>query len=94
MMKKIKRSIHYPALIATLMVAASFVNAATKEKEDKYPLGCKDVGYQFELKPLTLLPEEAGERQSLYFIFNALPTNINLYQIGRASCRERVSSPV
>jgi hypothetical protein len=84
MMKTIKRNIHYPAAIVILMVLTGFGYAATgpvTEKEDKYPLGCKDIGYQFELKTLTLLPEQAGERQSLYFVFNALPTNINLYQM-------------
>ncbi len=49
--------------------------------EDTLPLGCKNVGYQFDLKVLKLLPEEAGERQSLYFIFNALPQSVHLYQM-------------
>ena len=55
--------------------------AATDKKDDKYPLGCKDLGYKFELKILNLLPAEAGEKQSLYFIFNKLAQPVNLYQM-------------
>ena len=55
--------------------------AAVAKSDDKSPLGCRDLGYEFDLKVLKLLPAEAGQRQSLYFIFNALPNNINLYQM-------------
>lgn len=47
----------------------------------KSPLGCKDVGYEFQLDVLNLLPEAAGDRQSLYFIYNRLNTPINLFQM-------------
>jgi hypothetical protein len=52
-----------------------------KEEDQRNPLGCLDVGYQFDLKVLDLLPGEAGDRQSLYFIFNKLPQEISLYQM-------------
>jgi hypothetical protein len=54
---------------------------SAEKRDDKSPLGCRDVGYQFELKVLELLPGETGEKQSLYFIFNALSKPIHLYQM-------------
>ncbi|AHE66398.1 hypothetical protein [Legionella oakridgensis] len=64
------------------MTTATAATAVSKEKEDaSNPLGCRDVGYQFQLKILELLPEEAGERNSLYFVFNKLDKPINLYQM-------------
>lgn len=72
------------ALLSLLLIATG-VCAEEKEKkeakDDKYPLGCRNVGYVFDLKILKLLPEESGERQSLYFIFNNLSTKISLYQM-------------
>ena len=70
----------YAVILGTLF-AATTIGYAAEKRDDKPPLGCRDVGYKFELKILDLLPEEAGERQSLYFIFNALPQSINLYQM-------------
>jgi hypothetical protein len=55
--------------------------SATDKPDDKSPLGCKNVGYKYELKTLELHPAEAGDKQSLYFIFNALNQPINLYQM-------------
>lgn len=70
-------------LIVLCILNITRVDAAAKvEKEDdKSPLGCRDIGYQFDLNILTLLPEEAGERQSLYFIYNKLTTAVNVYQM-------------
>ncbi len=79
-MKKNKCCVRH-AMILLMLLAATCVAYAVERSDDKPPLGCRDVGYQFELKTLNLLPEEAGERQSLYFIFNALPQSINLYQM-------------
>lgn len=69
------------ALIGSLLLAAAGVTAAAEKAADKPPLGCRDVGYRFELKVLELLPAEAGEKQSLYFIFNSLSRSVNLYQM-------------
>jgi len=52
-----------------------------KDEGDKSPLGCKDLGYRFDLKTLKLLPEEVGLPQSLYFIFNERSESVNLYQM-------------
>ena len=54
---------------------------AVKNSEDKSPLGCKDLGYKFELKVLRLLPATTADRQSLYFIYNSQSKPINLYQM-------------
>lgn len=79
-MKNNRLGLSCSVIMLVLMVAMSMGYAAEKG-EDTYPLGCRNVGYEFELKVLNLLPEEAGEKQSLYFIFNALSKNINLYQM-------------
>lgn len=47
------------------------------------PLGCKNVGYAFDLKVLKILPSTEGDSQSLYFIYNKTKTAINLYQMRR-----------
>lgn len=67
--------------IMFLLLAVTTVGFSAEKRDDKPPLGCRDVGYKFQLKILELLPEEAGDKQSLYFIFNALPKPINLYQM-------------
>lgn len=51
------------------------------EDPAKSPLGCRDVGYQFKLNVLDILPEAEGDRQSLYFIYNRLGKPLNLYQM-------------
>ncbi len=70
-----------PWAIMFVLFSVMNIGYAAEKRDDKSPLGCRDVGYKFELKTLDLLPEEAGERQSLYFIFNALPQSVNLYQM-------------
>jgi len=49
--------------------------------DNKPPLGCRDLGYRFELKTLHLLPDDAGERNSMYFLYNKSDRAINLYQM-------------
>jgi len=92
MNNKIKISLS-SVLLVGLWVGAGMVNAAPKshkavktdtvkeEDEVKSPLGCRDVGYSFELKVLKILPEAAGERNSLYFIFNKLDQPLKLFQM-------------
>lgn len=41
------------------------------------------------MRTLKLLPAQAGEKQSLYFIFNSLSQNINLYQIRKDDSTRR-----
>ncbi len=79
-MTKYMKTLQMVVMMCSMVVGMSVLYAAEKS-EDKYPLGCKNVGYKYELKTLLLLPEEAGERQSLYFIFNALYKPINLNQM-------------
>lgn len=69
-------------LISMLLGSDAFAAKEAKEVEDnRMPLGCYNAGYQFDLKTLRLLPGEAGERQSMYFIFNTLNQKISLYQM-------------
>lgn len=79
-MKKNKLHVKQLAIVCVL-AAITNIGYAAEKTDDKPPLGCRDVGYKFELKTLSLLPIDAGEQQSLYFIFNALPQSINLYQM-------------
>lgn len=74
----------------TLLMACLFtctLTAAPKvepvEKEDnRFPLGCRDMGYQHDLMLLKLQPELSGvERQTMYFLFNDTQKPLNLYQV-------------
>ena len=71
------------AAILTMLILSSPVFCSSKVVTDdsRNPLGCLDVGYRFDLRVLYLSPEEAGDRQSLYFIFNRLPEEVTLYQM-------------
>lgn len=64
---------------------------AAQEPEDKNPLGCRDVGYQFTLKTLDLLPEKEGASQSLYFMYNKTTHPVNLYQMRDPNTAEAMS---
>ncbi len=91
MMKTIKRmGLREAVTIVMLLMAGSSLAAVEvdavgkkekKEDSSKSPLGCRDVGYQFKLNVLDILPEAEGDKQSLYFIFNRLDKPLNLYQM-------------
>lgn len=68
-----------------------FAVAEKAEKEDKSPLGCRNVGYQYSLKTLDIFPTQAGERQSLYFVYNELNKPIHLYQMRGKDNADRMS---
>ena len=68
------------AFVSIFFMTSQQANAA-EEKEDKRPLGCRDVGYRYDLNTLALLAEGTGDRQSLYFIYNSLNKPVNLYQM-------------
>lgn len=70
-----------PPLSTAAVKSKTAAPKTVQDEGDKSPLGCKDLGYQFELKTLKLLPEIVGERQSLYFIFNKRTESVNLYQM-------------
>jgi hypothetical protein len=67
--------------IVSVMMAFNATHVFAQDAEDKRPLGCKDLGYQFDLKILKLQPPETGDKQSLYFIFNNQSKVVNLYQM-------------
>jgi hypothetical protein len=73
-------------LTAFLVTNISFAESAQAYEDSikstiKSPLGCRDVGYKFYLNTLKIMPEDVGDRQSLYFVYNKLNTNINLWQM-------------
>lgn len=55
--------------------------ALTDKKEERFPIGCKGVGYKQSLKVLNLFPGKEGALQSMYFFYNKLPQTISLYQM-------------
>lgn len=79
--KTIYRNFYCFLGVALLFGMLSTASAAKDDEEQRNPLGCRDVGYQFDLKILKLLPEEAGERNSLYFMLNHSEKPINLFQM-------------
>lgn len=69
-------------LLSNALFAQQDKPATVKPDEElKSPLGCRDVGYKFELNTVKFLPEEAGERNSLYFVFNKNQKPLRLYQM-------------
>ena len=54
---------------------------AVPDDQSKSPLGCRDLGYEFELNVLKILPTITGDRQSLYFVFNRLNQPVSLHQM-------------
>lgn len=79
-MKKIIQLSLTGALFLSVFSASAFAEAEEKDN-NKLPLGCRDTGYQFELKTLHLLPGKSGDRQSMYFLFNTLGQPVSLYQM-------------
>lgn len=68
-------------LIMTFCMISGHV-LAKDEPESKNPLGCRDVGYKFDLKTVQFLPGTASPAiQSMYFVFNKLNESVNLYQM-------------
>ena len=60
---------------------------------ERYPLGCKNVGYQYRLNILELHPkidtEEITDGQTMYFFYNRLSVPVNLNQmLGDNSSRD------
>lgn len=80
-----KMSVFSRLTIIACLLGFSTTHAAIPVKkideEQKNPLGCRDKGYRYELKTLTLLPESEGAQQSLYFFHNTANQAISLYQM-------------
>lgn len=66
--------------LSLLMTACGTLFAEEKE-DDRFPLGCRDTGYQFELKTVHLMPHTTASRQSMYFLFNSRSDKVNLFQM-------------
>lgn len=65
-----------------LGVANAAVEQGGKDKDDnRPPIGCRDVGYKFELETLHLVPGEQGDNQSMYVIHNLTNQAVNLFQM-------------
>lgn len=69
--------------------AMSLSKAEKAEQEEaRSPIGCKNMGYQFDLKTLELMSNSVEAKQSLYFIYNASNHNIALFHMrGEESSR-------
>src|SRR3990167_3692314 len=78
---KIIRKILLLMVLIVVSVVAGWASGEDKDNDNRNPIGCRDVGYQFELKTLHLSPQEAGPQQSMYFIFNQRNESVNLYQM-------------
>ena len=91
-MKTSHRNLVLPCLMASALLlgmeTTSF--AGKKNAEIRSPLGCRDVGYQFDLKVLQILPRSTGDDQSLYFMFNKTGKSINLYQMRQSESSQSV----
>lgn len=81
--------IHVRCLVSTILLLVGMGSIAATQGAPKVPkaadpgkspLGCRDVGYQFEYNILRFLPELDADRNSLYFIFNRLGQPLHLYQ--------------
>ena len=73
----------------SLLAAQKADNSEKFDKEDtKNPIGCHDLGYEFDLKTLRLVSHSVGARQTLYFLYNKSQQSIILYQmLGEESAR-------
>ncbi len=87
----IKRKKAYPLsiLLVCAVLSHPLYSAATPsnkaavvdEKDARYPIGCKPVGYEEYLKIIKLYPGKESALQSMYFFYNNLPQTISLYQM-------------
>ncbi len=70
----------FPILL--LLANSPFAGAkSAADDNSRNPQGCRNVGYEFDLQTLRLLPHNAGNGQSLYFIYNNSAQNVTLYQM-------------
>ncbi len=75
---------------ALLLCTPTLSFSAKADPEIRSPLGCKDVGYGFDLNVLQLLPNSVGDSQSLYFIYNKTNKPVNLYQMRQSESSQSV----
>ncbi|MCH9755561.1 MAG: endopeptidase IV [Gammaproteobacteria bacterium] len=90
------KSVYHRSLLQVLCASVLLLGgtalgfAAKRDAEIRSPLGCKDVGYGFDLSVLEVLPDSAGDSQSLYFIYNKAKKPINLYQMRQSESSQSV----
>lgn len=65
--------------ILSIIFPTQLFAAATKEP--LFPGGCRPAGFVFKHKVLRLLPNAAGNSQSLFFIHNKTMSSVKLYQM-------------
>lgn len=78
--------------MALLFMVSGRIDAKAKnsdEENSRPPIGCRDMGYQFDLKTLRLSTSDGLEaRQGLFVIYNHSNKNIGLFQmLGEESSR-------
>lgn len=87
MKTKLKNSFSKIAIICAFFAvgldhASAKAVTATKTKDEiKSPLGCKNAGYQYDMKVIKLLPATVGASDSLYFFYNKLNKPVALLQM-------------
>ena len=58
------------------------VGVYAEDKDDsRNPIGCRDVGYNFDMKTVIFDPAGPVGAQSMYFIFNILNEKVTLFQM-------------
>lgn len=71
-------------ILTVLLLVSSAMGFSAKPvivDQSKSPLGCRDLGYQFELNVLSLTPAPTEDNQFLFFVYNQSNRPINLYQM-------------
>jgi len=91
-----KKTNHKKFVLPYLMTSVLFLGfgatsfASKVDPEVRNPLGCRNVGYKFDLNVLQILPRDTGDDQSLYFMFNKTNKAINLYQMRQSESSQSV----
>jgi hypothetical protein len=67
-------------LLMAFFSASLFAKDIAKDNA-KNPLGCQNVGYQFDLNIVKLMPYEVSAKQSMYFFYNKSNQSIRLYHM-------------
>jgi|TARA_R110002126_G_scaffold1177_1_gene6990 hypothetical protein len=92
MMRTNHQNFILPCFMASVLLLGMEAScfAASKDDGSRSPLGCRDVGYKFDLNVLQILPRSVGDDQSLYFMYNKTDRAINLYQMRQSESSQSV----
>jgi hypothetical protein len=90
-MKRCHRTLFWTLLLSILVCVSSqaarkkVTQEASQEQpikdDSKFPIGCTPVGFEQDLKILTLFPGKEGALQSMYFFYNLRKQMVSLYQM-------------